>query len=98
MKKKTISNLVATASLAVAAIAPAIGQTNLGASCGCPPVSSRPTVLVSTLATSGGALDGELTANNTIFTCDKTWILDKKIYVPNGKVLTIEPGTVIKGN
>jgi len=35
--------------------------------------------------------------NNTILTCDKTWILDKKIYVPNGKVLTIMPGTVIKG-
>lgn len=97
--KKTISRLFATASLALASIAPGFAQTNLGAECGCPtPVSSRPTVDVATLATSGGALDGELTAAVTIFTCDKTWILSKKIYVPNGKTLIIEPGTVIKGN
>ena len=97
--KQTISKLMATASLAIASIAPGFAQVNLGADCGCPtPVSSRPTVNVSTLATSGGALDGELTANNTIFDCAHTWILDKKIYVPNGKTLTIQPGTVIKGN
>lgn len=97
--KQTISKLFATASMALASIAPGFAQTNLGAECGCPtPVSSRPTINVSTLATAGGALDGELLANNTIFTCDKTWILDKKIYVPNGKTLTIMPGTVIKGN
>ncbi len=96
--KKTITKLVALAAASLG-FATSNAQTNLGASCGCPtPVSSRPTVLVSTLATSGGALDGELIANNTIFTCDKTWILDKKIYVPNGKSLTIMPGTVIKGN
>ncbi|HKR06443.1 MAG TPA: hypothetical protein VJY62_17550 [Bacteroidia bacterium] len=96
--KKTISKLFAAA-VVLAATVPVFAQTDLGAECGCPtPVSSRPTVNVSTLATSGGALDGELTAANTIFTCDKTWILDKKIYVPNGKTLTIQPGTVIKGN
>jgi hypothetical protein len=97
--KKTISKLFAAASIALASVVPGFAQTNLGAACGCPtPVSSRPTVNVSTLATSGGALDGELLANNTIFDCAHTWILDKKIYVPNGKTLTIEPGTVIKGN
>ena len=93
---KKISNLIATAVLAVIAATPSIAQTNLGSACGCPSVASRPTVLVSTLATNGGASDGDLLAN-TIFTCDKTWILDKKIYVPNGKTLTIQPGTVIKG-
>lgn len=40
---------------------------------------------------------GELIANNVILTCDKTWILDKKIYVGAGKTLTINPGTVVKG-
>lgn len=94
-----ITRVMAAASFAALSISGAFAQTNLGADCGCPsPVSARPTVLVSTLATSGGALDGELLANNTIFTCDKTWILDKKIYVPNGKTLTIMPGTVVKGN
>lgn len=98
-KQKTITKFVASATLAVATVATGFGQTNLGASCGCPtPVSSRTTVNLSTLATSGGAGDGELTASNTILTCDKTWILDKKIYVPSGKTITIMPGTVIKGN
>jgi len=97
--KKTISKLTMVATLALASMSTSQAQTNLGADCGCPtPVSSRPTVLVSTLATNGGAGDGELIANNVIFTCDKTWILDKKIYVATGKTLTIQPGTVIKGN
>lgn len=72
-------------------------QSNLGQDCGCPPVSGRPTVLMSTLAINGGANDGDLTATNTILTCDKTYILDKKIYVPGGKSITINPGTVVKG-
>ncbi len=97
-KKTTILKLVATAAIAVAATAPGFAQTNLGASCGCPSVASRPTVLLSTLAISdGGANDGDLTATNTILSCDKTYILDKKIYVPDGKIITINPGTVIKG-
>jgi hypothetical protein len=94
--QKTISNLIATAAMAFAGIAPSFAQTDLGASCGCPAVASRPTVLMSTLASVGGATDGDLLAN-TILSCDKTYILDKKIFVPNGKTLTIQPGTVIKG-
>src|SRR3954462_10767006 len=98
MKKlPTNKKLVATALLAVAAIAPGFAQSNLGSACGCPPVASRPNVLLSTIATNGGSGDGNLTATNTILGCDKNWILDKKIYVVNGKTLTIEPGTVIKG-
>ncbi len=97
--KKSVFKLIATAGIAFAVNSVSFGQSNLGAECGCPtPVSTRPTILVSTLATSGGALDGELLAANTIFDCSKTWILDKKIYVPSGKTLTIQPGTVIKGN
>ena len=68
-------------------------QNNLGAACGCPAVSARTTsVNISTLADA----NGDLTANNTILTCDKLWVLDKKIYVDSLKSLTIQPGTVIK--
>ena len=94
--KTTLTNLVATAVIAVSTIAPSFAQTNLGAACGCPPVASRPSVLLSTLAVNGGSTDGDLLAN-TLLGCDKTYILDKKIYVPSGKTLTIQPGTVIKG-
>ncbi len=94
---KTLKKVMAIAAMAMTACTTAFAQTNLGADCGCPSVSSRATVLLSTLATSGGATDGELIASNTILDCSKTYILDKKIYVPNGKTLTINPGTVIKG-
>lgn len=91
--KTKISNILATAILAVATIAPGLAQNNLGASCGCPPVAGRPTVDFSTLA--DGAQN--LTAVNTILTCDKTYILSQKFYVGEGKSITIAPGTVIKG-
>ena len=96
-RTNTISKMLATVALAMTT-ATCFAQANLGAACGCPtPVASRPTVLLSSLATNGGAGDGELIANNVILDCSKTWILDKKIYVAPGKTLTIQPGTVIKG-
>lgn len=95
--KKNLTKAAAFAFVAMAASFEASAQNNLGSACGCPTVSSRPTVSMSTLATIGGATDGDLTATNTILTCDKTYILDNKIYVPAGKTLTIMPGTVIKG-
>lgn len=98
MKKDKTTILIAAAAMALLFNESGMAQTNLGAACGCPPVGSRTTVNLSTLAVSGGATDGELIAANTVLTCDKTYILDKKIYVPNGKNLTIAPGTVIKGN
>jgi hypothetical protein len=91
---KTISAFMSTAALTLAAIVPSFAQQNLGASCGCPPVASRPSVLLSTKA---GAVDGDLLAANVVLSCDTTYILDKKIYVANGRSLTIQPGTVIKG-
>src|SRR6201988_1808879 len=97
MKKETITNLVAAAAIAVTYITTGFAQTNLGASCGCPPVSSRPNVLLSTLAASGGANDGSLLATNTILDCSKNWILDKKIFVDSAKTLVVNAGTVIKG-
>lgn len=96
MKKETITKLAAAVVLAASTVS-GFSQTNLGASCGCPPVGSRPVTLLSTLATNGGANDGSLTANNTILDCSKLWILDKKIFVDANKTLEIEPGTVIKG-
>ncbi len=96
--KNRILKVAASAALAVSAIVPSFAQTNLGSACGCPATGSRTEVLMSTLAdASGGANDGSLLANTTL-TCDKTYILDKKIYVPDGITITIEPGTLIKGN
>ncbi len=96
--KQTISKLLATAAIALAFISNGFAQVNLGADCGCPPVASRPSTNLSTIAVSGGANDGNLTAKNTILDCAHKWVLDKKIYVPNGSTLTIQPGTVIFGN
>lgn len=96
MKKKTVTKFFAAA--AVVITSSAFAQTNLGASCGCPAVNTRPNVLLSTLAdNSGGASDGSLLANNTILDCSKNWIIDKKIFVDKNKTLQILPGTVIKG-
>jgi len=102
MKHKTITKIVAAAAMAVVSIAPSFGQTNLGASCGCPPVGSRTTVNMSTLTTdisnpTNNANAGLLTASNTVLTCDKIYVLDKKIYVDSLKSITIQPGTLIKG-
>ena len=100
MKKKLpISKMIASAALAVAAIAPSFGQVIVGGACGCPKLASRPTVELSSLAdftAISGTYGGELT-NGAVLTCDKTYIIDKKIYIPAGKTLTIAPGTVLKG-
>ena len=100
MKKKlAISKMIASAALAVAAITPSFGQSNLGAACGCPLVADRPTVLLSSLpgfTAVAGTYGGEL-INGAVLTCDKTYIIDQKIYIPSGKTITIAPGTVLKG-
>ncbi len=41
-------------------------------------------------------LTGVLDADKTL-TADKIWYIDKRFVVPDGKKLTIEPGTIIKG-
>ncbi len=90
---------------AVAAMVMAFGafstnaQTNLGADCGCPTVGSRPSINMSSLP-GYVALDangGELTSGATL-TCANTYILDKKVYIPSGQTIFIEPGALIKGN
>jgi hypothetical protein len=100
MKKKLqVSKMIASAALAVAAITPSFGQSNLGSACGCPSVASRPTVLLSSLpgfVAINGTYGGELTTGATL-TCDKTYIIDQKIYIPAGQTINIAPGTVLKG-
>ena len=100
MKKKLpISKMIASAALAVAAITPSFGQANLGAACGCPTVASRTTVLLSSLpgfTAINGTYGGELTTG-AVLTCDKTYIIDQKIYIPSGQTINIAPGTVLKG-
>ncbi len=99
MKSKNLFKLFASAALSVVAVSPVLSQNNLGATCGCPSVSARPDVIVSSMAgyvAVSGTYGGELT-NGAAFTCANNYILDKKIYIPSGKTLTIQPGTVIKG-
>jgi hypothetical protein len=68
-------------------------QNDLGASCGCPAVATRPTLNLSTKAD----VDGNLLAANTVLSCDTVYIINDKIYVGDGKSMTIAPGTVLKG-
>ena len=98
-KNKNISKLVASAAMAVASIAPSFAQSNLGTACGCKPYASRLTRNLSTLpgyVAVAGTEGGELTLGANL-SCDTTYIIDKKIYIPSGKVLNIAPGTVLKG-
>ncbi len=97
--KKTMSKLIAGAALALAAIAPSYGQNNLGSTCGCPPVNSRPTVTMSALpgfSTVANAFGGELTLG-AVLSCTANYLIDQKIYVASGQILQIAPGTVLKG-
>ena len=96
---QNIFKAIASLALVFGAFTSAQAQSNLGASCGCPAVASRPTINVTSLpgyVAINGTFGGELTQGAT-FTCDKTYILDKKIYIPSGQSLNIAPGTVIKG-
>jgi hypothetical protein len=97
--KKTVYGFFALLGLALGTTTSVQAQDNLGADCGCPSVASRPEVIVTTLpgyVAVSGTFGGELTTGAT-FTCANTYILDKKIYIPEGQTLTIAPGTVIKG-
>jgi len=102
--KQTILKAFASVALAMGAFASADAQSNLGAACGCPTVAARSTtqntIPMSSLpgyqavnGTGGGILQ-----NGATLTCDKLYILDVKIYIPEGKSLNIAPGTLIKGN
>jgi hypothetical protein len=98
-KNQHFRKVIAAATLALTAISPTFAQSNLGAACGCPTVASRPTVLLSSLpgfTAISGTYGGEL-QNGAVLTCANNYIIDQKIYIPSGKTLTINPGTVLKG-
>ncbi len=99
MKKKNFSKMFAVAAIAAASVSNSFAQTNIGQDCGCPPFNLRPVVDLGLAPNSitSGANEGDLIATNTVLTCDKTYLLSKKIYVPDGKTITINPGTVILG-
>ncbi|MFN3874930.1 MAG: hypothetical protein ACK4L7_03335, partial [Flavobacteriales bacterium] len=63
-----------------------------GAACGCPPVSSRTPVNLSTLLDA----NGNLSSATTTLTCNNLYILNTTMYVNNNQDLYIQPGTVIK--
>jgi hypothetical protein len=92
-RKKTIQSLIASAALALASVAPAFAQQNLGADCGCPPVTSRPVVNISSLP---GFVGGELT-QGAILTCQNNYLMDVRTFVPANQTLVIQPGTVVRG-
>lgn len=96
-----ISKIFSISLMILGAMTSLVAQSNLGASCGCPPLASRTTVNFSTLANAAG----DLTATNTVLDCSKTYVLDNtganttgKYYVGKGKSITIAPGTVVKGS
>jgi hypothetical protein len=86
------------AALAAVAATGSFAQS-IGASCGCPPVSSRTTVTLDN-ASSPLIMDaqGNQIPASVTFTCNNLYVLNDKYYVPAGKDLFIEPGTVIKAN
>ena len=93
MKSGIITKIIASVAISVIAISSGFAQTNLGQECGCPPMGSRTTVSMASL---GVNANNELLASQTL-TCDKIYTLDRKLYVPNGLTLTVNPGTVIQG-
>ncbi|MFY7972176.1 MAG: hypothetical protein ACOVOO_09555 [Flavobacteriales bacterium] len=99
MKTKTLLKGIAALAFSFGAFQTMNAQSNLGASCGCPAVSARTEVLLTSLpgyVAVSGTFGGELTSGATL-TCDKTYIIDKKIYIPAGQTLNIAPGTILKG-
>jgi hypothetical protein len=93
---KKINFLAASAIMAFAAVSTGFAQSNLGADCGCPSVSSRTVVDINTVFT--GTTSGGITLNHdAVLTCDKVYVMHTKSYVINNATLTIMPGTLIKG-
>jgi hypothetical protein len=84
-------------SASVAGMATPGQAQSIGAACGCPPVGSRTTVTLDpTSAPTVLAANGDMIPSSYTMTCDNLYILNDRFYVPDGKDLYIEPGTVIK--
>lgn len=96
MNAKSLSQLALTAVLASATTA-SNAQVNTGASCGCPPVASRTTITLDpTNSPSVLAANGDMIPASYTMSCNNLYLLNDRFYVPDGKDLYIEPGTIIK--
>ena len=96
MNMKRFPKLAMTAAVAALAAQSADAQS-VGAACGCPPVGSRTTVTLDpTNAPTVVAANGDMIPSSYTMTCNNLYILNDKFFVPAGKDLYIEPGTVIK--
>jgi hypothetical protein len=97
---KTISRFVAATALAVTAFTSAFAQadqTNLGSKCGCPLVSARPKVDITTMGSTTTARGITEFSSNVHLTCGKIYTITNKVYVPKPFTITIDPGVVIQG-
>ncbi|MDA0881692.1 MAG: T9SS C-terminal target domain-containing protein [Bacteroidetes bacterium] len=90
---KSIYKSMAIAAAAIFTVGGAQAQLSLGTDCGCPDLASRTSVNLSTLTDA----NGNLPAAATTLTCDNTYMIDEKVYVPAGGQLYIQPGTVLRG-
>ena len=88
---KDLSKIACLAGLVAAGIGTSHGQS-IGAACGCPDVSARAQVNLSTLVDA----NKNLLNANTVLSCSNVYILDTRVYVNDGQDLFVEPGTVVK--
>jgi len=93
MKNLFMNKWMLSAAVVAASFTASNAQLSLGTSCGCPPLASRTSVDLSTLAQA----NGNLTSTNTTLTCNNTYNLNLKLYVQSGAKLNIQAGTVIRG-
>ena len=96
MKPKPFTKLAMT-TVMVALTATAGHAQNVGAACGCPPVSARTVVTLDpTNAPTVVAANGDMIPASYTMTCNNLYILNDRFYIGPNKDLYIEPGTVIK--
>lgn len=96
MNMKRIYKSLMAASLAALGTTGASAQS-IGSACGCPDVSARTTVTLDPVnSPTIVAANGDMIPASFTMTCDKLYILNDRFYVPDGKDLFIEPGTVVK--
>lgn len=88
---KNLSKL-ATALFMIGAVGAVKAQVPQGEECGCPPFGERETTFISEFSDANGNL-----TSNTILSCNEAYELDQTLYVGDGQTLTIQAGTIIRG-
>ncbi len=92
MKKNASLKVALVAAFSAMALSQANAQLALGEDCGCPPLSARTVVDMSSLVQA----NGNLTNTTTTLTCNNLYRLNQLVYVQDGAQLFIQAGTVIK--